>query len=116
MKIISVPYPVLEEFAEKNSCMHLNMEEPARSTGKLIQFRERLWVCVGSVSQYAYYLEADLRECVPEGQYKGRSNDPRKSGHHYYTGGRFRANGKVYVMTNLEFTLRSNRKMKANHG
>jgi len=112
MKFISVPYSFLEECAEKNSCMHLNMDEPARSTGKLIQFREKLWVCVGSTSQHMRYLEADLRECVPEAQYKGRSNNPLKSGHHYYTGGRFRANGKIYVMTNLEITLRSNEEVK----
>jgi len=113
MKFISVPYSFLEECAENNSCGHLSMEAPARSHGKLIQFREKLWVCVGSVSQHMRYLEADLRECVPEDQYKGKPNNPQKSGHHYYTGGRFRANGKGYVMTNLEITLRSNGKVKS---
>ena len=112
MKFIRVPYSFLEECAEKNSCMHLNMEEPAKSIGKLIQFRGRLWICVGSTSQYMRYLKVDLRENVLEDQYKGKPNNPQKSGHHYYTGGRFRANGKFYVMTNLEITLISNEKVK----
>jgi hypothetical protein len=104
-KAISVPYKFLEEVAEKNSCAHLNMEEPAKSHATLIRFMGKLWVCTGSISRGHKYLEVELRQVMPEKLYIGPSNNNKKRGPEYYTGGTFRANRQVFVMTGHEITL-----------
>jgi len=60
----------------------------------------------GSVSSAARsYLEVDLRECVLQAAYRGPAHNPALRGIDYYTGGRFQANGQVYVMTGYEVRL-----------
>ncbi len=103
-KTFSVSQDFLERCAGQNSCSTLNMHEPAKSTGKVISWNRRTWICFGSVSRGHKTLEAMLCEVVPEEVYKGPPNNP-KSGHFFYTGGRFRARGRVWVMTDKEITL-----------
>jgi len=106
---INVPYEFLEDCARKNACASLDMDKPARSTGQVIAWKHHHWVCVGSTSQYLKYLEADLRQVVPEEEYHGPPNDPEVCGFHYYTGGRLRSTGalknQIWVMTDKEITI-----------
>lgn len=101
---IRVPYVWLEHCAKQNCCDSLDMFEPSKSRGKVIEWGGCLWVCTGSVSQLKY-LSCELRLIVPAEQYRGPANDPDVSGFHFYTGGRLTCKGKTYVMTNEEVEL-----------
>jgi hypothetical protein len=97
----SIPVPV--SFLEKtaNSCSaHTLNNDPKISTGKVLLWNRKYWVCTNTVSQYLEYLEADLREVVPEGSYTGPP--PSK---HNYTGMRFRHVKARWVITGHQVTL-----------
>ena len=102
---IKAPYAFMEECEKQYSAMTLDMHEPSKSKGKVIEWRGHHWVCVGAASQYLRLLGVELRMCVPEEEYQGKPNNPEVSGHHYYTGGRFTCKGRTWVMTDKEITL-----------
>lgn len=102
---IQMPHSFLEQIAEKISCGTLDMTNPAKSSGQVIEFIGRTWIPVGGASQGQHWLDVDLRECVLEKDYQGSPNDPKKRGDAFYTGGRFQFKGKTYVMTSNEITI-----------
>lgn len=97
-----VPYAFLEECAAKYAGMSLDARRP---TAKIIEWRRRSWISVGALSQGFRYHWAELRECVPQEKYHGRPNDPKRDGHHYYTGKIFVSAGKAWAMTANEIRL-----------
>ena len=102
-KHIAVQYAFLEDCAEMNACESLTRSTPV---AKIIHWRRRDWICVGSASSGARgYFEADLRLVVPEGKYHGRPYDEERRGHHFYTGKVFTCKGQAWTMTSIEVTL-----------
>jgi len=104
MDATPVPVSFLEEAANSCSAHSLN-NDPKKSTGKVLTWNRRYWVCTGTVSQYLKYREADLREVVPEDSYTGPP--PSK---HNYTGMRFRHGKDFWVITEHKVTLVPNGK------
>lgn len=104
MMVIPVPLDFLEKVADQNCCSTLNMHEPHKSRGKVIVWRGKTWACTGSAYKNGC-TEADLREVLPEQDYRGPPNNPKVSGPGYYNGGRFTCRGKAWVMTRLEIRL-----------
>ena len=105
MNKVKVPYEFLESCAEINSCGTLDMYEPSKSRGKVIEWKKHHWVCTASSSRYLKYLDADLQLCVPEAEYHGPPNDPHGGPDLYYVGGRFTCRGQVWMMTDKEVRL-----------
>lgn len=101
---IAVPRSFLESANDAYSGHLLNVHHPAKSSGKVIQWRQKSWTCTGVLHSNGV-AEVDLREVVPEDQYTGPPNDPKARGPDYYTGGRFTCKGKTWVLTNHRVTL-----------
>jgi hypothetical protein len=107
-KSYKVPYAFLEECGEKNSCGSLDDENLAKSSGELIDWKHRHWVCVSSVSSGARgYHEVTLVLVVPECKYDGpayKPNHEAKPGLRY-RGVRLTSKKQIWVLTGTEITL-----------
>jgi hypothetical protein len=96
----AVPYKLMLEFAEISASSSLNMWDYAQSKATVKQWRNKLWICTGSLSQYLKYKEVYLHEVVPWSMYKnhkpGQGN--HKSGETYYDGGKFYFRREPYAI------------------
>lgn len=103
-----VPYEVLEEFGEKNSCATLDDEDWVKSRGEVLAWKRRHWVCVSAVSSGAKgYHEVTLVHTVPEAEYDGPPYDPcwQAEPGLRYKGVRLTCKKQAWVMTGTEITL-----------
>ena len=104
MKHMSVPYVFMEECDKQYSGMSLSVTD--KPTAKVINWRNRTWVCVGCCSSGRDgILDVLLIESVTQEKYRGR---PYVNDSQSYTGMQFTAQGKrggQFCMTAKQITL-----------
>lgn len=92
--------------------MGLSSESKVKTARAIIDFRSKLWVCVGSAYQYMRALHADLHECVPAGLYLGPAYDEDSNSYEglHFTCSHFMSlrwsEPQAYVVTGHEITIK----------
>lgn len=101
------PSELIEKFSEINSCSTIDMFTPSKSRGKVFSWRECNWVSVGSCSSGDEgYYEVTIRKVIEKDLYRGKKNDPNKSGGpDFYLGGYLKSGKQEWIMLPYELTL-----------
>jgi hypothetical protein len=109
-KTLTVPYDFLEECAEKYCAQQLSESKPIPKS-KFISWRKRTWICVAGTSQGLHWLDAELRQVVPQEKFRGIrycdfiDQDKEQHAVHYYTGDVFICGSRAWCITANEITI-----------